>query len=159
MTIGVEFGTRTIVIDDKSIKLQIWDTAGQESFASITRSYYRGAAGALLVYDVTKRQSFNHVKIWMDEAKRNAPSTLVSILVGNKSDLDRKRAVSYKEGEEFAKEHGMLFIETSAKSAENIDTAFTEVSKIVCNMIQDGSIDLNTKEVPNISWLLLQKLL
>ena len=91
MTIGVEFGTRTIAVDNAGIKLQIWDTAGQESFASITRSYYRGSVGALLVYDVTKRQSFNHLKIWLSEARRNAPSVLVMILIGNKCDLDKKR--------------------------------------------------------------------
>ena len=145
MTIGVEFGTRTIVINDMSIKLQIWDTAGQESFASITRSYYRGAAGALLVYDVTKRRSFNSIKTWMEETRRSAPNHLTTILIGNKSDLEHKRAVSHKEGELFAQEHGMMFMETSAKSAFNIDAAFTEVAKSIHQKIEDGEIDLNAQ--------------
>jgi Ras-related protein Rab-2A len=147
MTIGVEFGTKTIVINDMSIKLQIWDTAGQESFASISRSYYRGTAGALLVYDVTKRQSFNHIKVWMEEAQRNAPATLVCILIGNKSDLEKKRVVSYKEGEMFAQTHGMMFMETSAKSAHNVDSAFTEASKLIYKKIEDGSIEFNEQSV------------
>jgi Ras-related protein Rab-2A len=143
MTIGVEFGTRTIAVDNAGIKLQIWDTAGQESFASITRSYYRGAVGALLVYDVTKRQSFNHLKIWLSEARRNAPAVLVMILIGNKCDLEKKRAVSVKEGEDFARENGMLFAETSAKSAENVDEAFTKVATIIYSKVLDGTIDCN----------------
>ncbi|CAM9118002.1 unnamed protein product, partial [Ectocarpus fasciculatus] len=145
MTIGVEFGTRTVVINDMSIKLQIWDTAGQESFASITRSYYRGAAGALLVYDVTKRRSFNSIKTWMEETRRNAPDHLTTILIGNKSDLDKKRAVSQKEGELFAQEHGMMFMETSAKSAFNIDAAFIEVAKSIHQKIEEGEIDINAQ--------------
>jgi len=89
LTIGVEFGARMINIDQKQIKLQIWDTAGQESFRSITRSYYRGAAGALLVYDITRRDTFNHLTTWLDDARQHSSSNMVIMLIGNKSDLER----------------------------------------------------------------------
>ena len=121
LTIGVEFGARMISIDQKNIKLQIWDTAGQESFRSITRSYYRGAAGALLVYDITRRETFNHLTRWLEEARQNANSNMVIMLIGNKSDLDHRRAVSTEEGERFAKENNLVFLETSAKSAHNVE--------------------------------------
>merc|ERR1712063_189343 len=117
LTIGVEFGSRTITIDDNQIKLQIWDTAGQESFRSITRSYYRGAAGALLVYDITRRDTFNHVSRWLEEARSNGNPNMVVLLVGNKSDLDARRQVQRSEGEQFAEKHGLIFLETSAKTA------------------------------------------
>eukprot|EP00435_Cladocopium_sp_Y103_P047622 s1301_g14.t1 len=90
LTIGVEFGARLINIDNKQIKLQIWDTAGQESFRSITRSYYRGASGALLVYDISRRDTFNHLTRWLDEARQNANANMVIMLIGNKCDLDRR---------------------------------------------------------------------
>ena len=100
-------------IDQKQIKLQIWDTAGQESFRSITRSYYRGAAGALLVYDITRRDTFNHLTRWLEEARQNSNPNMVIMLIGNKSDLDHRRAVSYKEGEQFAEQNGLIFLEVS----------------------------------------------
>jgi len=109
LTIGVEFGARMITIDQRQIKLQIWDTAGQESFRSITRSYYRGAAGALLVYDITRRETFNHLTRWLEEARQNANQSMVIMLIGNKSDLDHRRQVSMEEGEKFAKDHGLIF--------------------------------------------------
>ena len=93
LTIGVEFGARLITLDKRPIKLQIWDTAGQESFRSITRSYYRGACGAMLVYDVTRRDTFTHLHRWLDEAHQNSTSSMVIMLVGNKSDLESRRAV------------------------------------------------------------------
>ena len=92
LTIGVEFGARMITIDNKQIKLQIWDTAGQESFRSITRSYYRGAAGALLVYDITRRETFNHLTSWLDDARQHSNSNMTIMLIGNKSDLEHRRA-------------------------------------------------------------------
>ena len=91
LTIGVEFGSRMVSIDDKQIKLQIWDTAGQESFRSITRSYYRGAAGALLVYDVTRRDTFEHLASWLEDAKQHANPNMTIMLVGNKADLEHRR--------------------------------------------------------------------
>ena len=124
LTIGVEFGARMVTIDNRQIKLQIWDTAGQESFRSITRSYYRGAAGALLVYDITRRETFNHLTRWLEEARQNANGSMVIMLVGNKGDLDHRRQVSKEEGEKFAQENGLIFLETSAKTAANVEEAF-----------------------------------
>jgi len=92
LTIGVEFGARMVTIDGKQIKLQIWDTAGQESFRSITRSYYRGAAGALLVYDITRRETFNHLTTWLEDARQHSNSNMTIMLIGNKSDLESRRA-------------------------------------------------------------------
>merc|ERR1712093_504912 len=117
LTIGVEFGARMITIDKKQIKLQIWDTAGQESFRSITRSYYRGAAGALLVYDITRRETFNHLANWLEDARQHANPNMTIMLIGNKSDLTHRRAVSREEGEAFAEKYGLVFMETSAKIA------------------------------------------
>ncbi|XP_025778354.1 ras-related protein Rab-2A [Puma concolor] len=114
LTIGVEFGARMITIDGKQIKLQIWDTAGQESFRSITRSYYRGAAGALLVYDIT-------------------------------SDLESRREVKKEEGEAFAREHGLIFMETSAKTASNVEEAFINTAKEIYEKIQEGVFDINNE--------------
>merc|ERR1712072_305096 len=105
LTIGVEFGARMINIEGKQIKLQIWDTAGQEAFRSITRTYYRGATGALLVYDIARRDTFNHLSRWLDEARQNANPHMVIMLIGNKADLaDQKRDVTYEEGARFAQE-------------------------------------------------------
>merc|ERR1719158_1333825 len=120
LTIGVEFGARLITIDDKQIKLQIWDTAGQESFRSITRSYYRDAAGVLLVYDISRRESFNHLNRWLEEARQNGNPNMTIMLIGNKSDLEHRRQVSTEEGKQFAEENGLIFIETSAKTAANV---------------------------------------
>merc|ERR1712022_42430 len=93
-----------INIDGKQIKLQIWDTAGQESFRSITRSYYRGAAGALLVYDITRRETFNHLTSWLDDARQHASPNMTIMLIGNKCDDEEKRAVTFEEGKAFAQE-------------------------------------------------------
>merc|ERR1712224_958946 len=107
-----EFGSKIVDVNGKPTKLQIWDTAGQESFRSITRSYYRGAAGALIVYDISRRDTFNHVVKWLEEVRQQSDRKTVITLVGNKSDLPR-REVAYDEGSRFAKEHGLNFIETS----------------------------------------------
>lgn len=141
LTIGVEFGARMVSIDNKNVKLQIWDTAGQESFRSITRSYYRGACGALLVYDVTRRETFGHLQSWLEDAKANSNTAITIMLIGNKSDLDAKRQVSYKEGEEFAKANGLVFMETSAKTAANVDEAFLRTANMIYENVQKGSID------------------
>lgn len=138
MTIGVEFGSRTIDINGKPIKLQIWDTAGQEAFRSITRSYYRGACCALLVYDISRRDTFNHVSRWLEEAKKNSNPHLVVVLVGNKTDLDHKRAVSFSEGEEFARENGLLFLEASAKTGDNVEETFVTGALNVLDRVNSG---------------------
>merc|ERR1712100_703350 len=138
LTIGVEFGARMITIDKKQIKLQIWDTAGQESFRSITRSYYRGAAGALLVYDITRRETFSHLSSWLEDARKHSNKDMTIMLIGNKSDLDQKRQVAYSEGEAFAKEHGLVFLETSAKTADNVQEAFVGTASEIYRKINYG---------------------
>ncbi|CAC9525607.1 putative ras-related protein rab-2a [Leishmania infantum JPCM5] len=141
LTIGVEFGARLISIQGKSVKLQIWDTAGQESFRSITRSYYRGASGALLVYDVTRRDTFTHLQSWLEDAKANANTALVIMLIGNKCDLESKRQVSREEGEAFARCNGLMFMETSAKTSQNVDDAFLQTAALIYDNVQLGMID------------------
>eukprot|EP01108_Squamamoeba_japonica_P003494 TRINITY_DN2834_c0_g2_i3.p1 TRINITY_DN2834_c0_g2~~TRINITY_DN2834_c0_g2_i3.p1 ORF type:complete len:177 (-),score=55.27 TRINITY_DN2834_c0_g2_i3:72-602(-) len=138
LTIGVEFGARLVNIDGQQIKLQIWDTAGQESFRSITRSYYRGAAGALLVYDITRRETFNHLQTWLEDARQHANPEMTIILIGNKVDLEHRRAVSFEEGEKFAKEHGLMFLETSAKTAANVEEAFVQTARQIHEKIANG---------------------
>ncbi|XP_057655020.1 ras-related protein Rab-2A isoform X1 [Diorhabda carinulata] len=147
LTIGVEFGARMITIDSKQIKLQIWDTAGQEAFRSITRSYYRGAAGALLVYDITRRETFNHLTTWLDDARQHSNSNMVIMLIGNKSDLESRREVMKEEGEAFAREHGLVFMETSAKTAANVEEAFINTAKEIYEKIQEGVFDINNEVI------------
>ncbi|KAM0833890.1 hypothetical protein ACQ4PT_063981 [Festuca glaucescens] len=145
LTIGVEFGYRMVTIDNKKIKLYIWDTAGQEAFRSITRSYYRSAVAALLVYDITRRETFSHLGSWLEEVRQGSDgnNNVTIMLVGNKTDLSHKRVVSTEEGEQFARDNGLVFIETSAKTRHNVDQAFFETSSMVYEKIQEGAIDLS----------------
>ncbi|KAK9664047.1 hypothetical protein RND81_14G016100 [Saponaria officinalis] len=145
-TIGVEFGPRMIRIDNKPLKLHIYDTAGQERFKSITRLYYRGAAAALLVYDITRRETFNHLASWLEDARQHGNGNMTTImLVGNKCDLARRRAVSTEEGEQFAKQHGLIFMECSAKTAQNVEEAFIKTAEIIYKKIQDGVFDVSNE--------------
>jgi Ras-related protein Rab-11A len=134
-TIGVEFATRSIPVDGKIIKAQIWDTAGQERYRAITSAYYRGAVGALVVYDIAKHPTFENVERWLKELRDHADGNIVIMLVGNKSDLKQLRAVPTDEAISFAKKHNLQFIETSALNATNIETCFqnilTEIYRIV----------------------------
>ena len=123
-TIGVDFKIRTIELDGKTIKLQIWDTAGQERFRTITSSYYRGAHGIIIVYDVTSKDSFDSVKQWLQEIERYASEAVNKLLVGNKSDMEAKRAVQTDQGKEMAASLKMPFLETSAKASTNVEKAF-----------------------------------
>ncbi|KAK6135016.1 hypothetical protein DH2020_031243 [Rehmannia glutinosa] len=109
-TIGVEFQTRTLVIEHKSVKAQIWDTAGQERYRAVTSAYYRGAVGAMLVYDITKRQTFDHIPRWLEELRAHADKNIVIILIGNKSDLEDNRAVPTEDAKEFAQKEGLFFL-------------------------------------------------
>ena len=149
LTIGVEFGAKTININGKTIKIQIWDTAGQEQFQAITRTYYKGAIGALLVYDITRRDTFSHVTKWLEEVRANSSKSITVILIGNKKDLETKRQVSYEDGETFAKENGLMFLETSAKTAYNVVEAFNLSAQCILNNIQKTGEDTFLK--PNIN--------
>ncbi|CAE6377498.1 unnamed protein product [Rhizoctonia solani] len=144
-TIGVEFATRSINVDGKTVKAQIWDTAGQERYRAITSAYYRGAVGALLVYDISKHATYVNVTRWLKELRDHADSNIVIMLVGNKSDLKHLRAVPTEEAKALAVEHGLFFIETSAMDASNVEAAFqnilTEVYRIVSSKALESSAD------------------
>jgi Ras-related protein Rab-1A len=128
-TIGVDFKIRTIELEGKTVKLQIWDTAGQERFRTITSSYYRGAHGIIVVYDVTDNDTFTNVKQWLQEIDRYASEGVNKLLVGNKSDLTSKKVVEYSVAKEFADQLAIPFLETSAKSATNVEQAFLTMAK------------------------------
>ncbi|KAB2089587.1 hypothetical protein ES319_A03G072100v1 [Gossypium barbadense] len=124
---------RTVEQDGKTLKLQIWDTAGQERFRTITSSYYRGAHGIIIVYDVTDQASFNNVKQWLNEIDRYASGNVNKLLVGNKCDLTAKKVVSYETAKAFADDLGIPFMETSAKNATNVEQAFMAMAGDIKN--------------------------
>ncbi|XP_047338959.1 ras-related protein RABA6b-like [Impatiens glandulifera] len=126
-TIGVEFAYRTVKISDKLIKVQIWDTAGQERFRAITSSYYRGALGALLVYDITRRSTFENLTKWLREIRGFSNTDMVVVLLGNKSDLVHLREVEIEEGQSLAKLENLCFMETSARENLNVESAFLQM--------------------------------
>lgn len=128
-TIGIDFKVRHVTIDDARVKLQIWDTAGQEKFRTITKAYYRGANGILLVFDVTNRDSFNKTRMWMSSIKEAMTDPVDVVLVGNKCDMER--AVSTQEGQEMAEEFGIPYFETSAKTGLNVESTFLQIGTIV----------------------------
>ncbi|KAJ7268957.1 ras-domain-containing protein [Mycena rebaudengoi] len=148
-TLGVEFGSKLVTLppDNTIVKLQCWDTAGTESFRSLTRSYYRGAAGCLLVYDVTSRRSFENVRMWLGDVREHADKAVSCILVGNKRDLcegdDTKRQVPTEDAERFAQEEGLLFVETSAKSGDNVEDAFVRAASDILDKVRKGAFDDN----------------
>lgn len=135
----------------KKMKLSLWDTAGQETYKSITRSYFRGASGALLVFDITRRATFDSVTAWLHDLRQIAEEGIVVILVGNKSDLasaddDNRRAVRKEEADEWCKQNGVLeYVETSAKSGEGVEHAFLELAERIYQNIEAGRYDLNDR--------------
>ena len=142
-SIGVEFIAKNIEIEQTKFRLQIWDTAGQESFLSMTKVYYKNSCCAFIVYDITEKKSFNHVEFWLNELKNEAPESILYILIGNKNDLNEKRVISYEQGNEYAKKHKMMFFETSAKNKIEIDNIFKETVKCINKNIQEGKYDLD----------------
>lgn len=178
VTIGVEFGSRIVPVgppanaslgigspngrstnasngEQKKMKLSLWDTAGQETYKSITRSYFRGASGALLVFDITRRSSFESVTSWLNDLRQIAEEGIVVILVGNKSDLaaqstdlqgGSKRAVTREEAEDWCRRENIVqYVETSAKSGEGVELAFLEVAERIYQNIEAGKYDLNDR--------------
>ena len=142
LTIGVEFGSNNLVINNNIYRIQIWDTAGQENFRSITRSYYKNSACALIVYDITRRLSFESLSDWIEDCKNSSPKTVVMVLVGNKCDLAQNREVNEEEGREFAEKHGMLFFETSAKTGQNVEEVFKQSATLIAKKIKENYYDL-----------------
>ena len=160
-TIGVDFKIKTFNIDNKKIKMQIWDTAGQERFKNIIASYYRGAHGILLIFDVTDKDSFKNLSNWLIEIEKNANKNVLKVLIGNKTDLEEKRVITYHQGKEFADNYGLKYIETSAKKNLNVNEAFETLGRELMQASDDKKIikqkqnktvtvtkaqDLNTQE-------------
>ena len=140
-TIGIEFGTKIIHSNGKVVRLQIWDSAGQENYRSITRSYYRNTICAFMVYEITSRKSFEDIKVWLDEAKTYGNGSMYFVLIGNKCEEEEGREVPTQEGASFAKNNGMFFFEASAKENINISNSFeTAVNKILED-IKKGTLD------------------
>lgn len=146
-TIGVDFKITTTSIDNSIVKLQIWDTAGQERFRTITTSYYRGAHGIIVVYDITDRESFDNIKSWLEEIERYGTSNTNIILIGNKSDLPDKRKVSVEEAESFAEVNEFTFIETSAKTNCNISKMFNNLSREIKERYTRELLDINAESI------------
>ena len=143
-TIGVDYGTRILHIDGyPTTKVMIWDTAGQEVFKSIVLSYFKGAIGAILVYDITRRDTFEHIMEWLNDTQKHCNPDCVLMLVGNKRDLSVERQVEGKDAENFAKLNNLLFIETSAQTAYNVDEAFAQLSTEIYDRAQDGRINMS----------------
>ena len=147
LTIGVEFGAKNISISNKTYRIQIWDTAGQENFRSITRAYYKNSACALVVYDISSRESFDNVSTWIEDCRNQSPQTIFMVLVGNKTDLDleNKRVVSFEEGQELAEKNKMMFFETSAKSGKNVDDIFYRSAETIAKRIEENFYDLENE--------------
>ncbi|XP_065430690.1 ras-related protein Rab-13 isoform X1 [Chrysemys picta bellii] len=156
-TIGIDFKIRTVEIEGKKIKLQVWDTAGQERFKTITTAYYRGAMGIILVYDITDEKSFENIQNWMKSIKeicsllQNASAGVERLLLGNKCDMETKRKVQRESAEKLAKEHGIRFFETSAKSSVNVEEAFNTLAQDILlkstkklGKIPKGNLDLKS---------------
>ena len=146
-TIGVEFSNKYVTSNSKTkYQLKIWDTSGQERFKSIVRSFYINTACAIVVYDITNRESFKSCEYWIEETKC-ASENVTLILVGNKSDLKDTRVISEDEGKTLAEEHGMLFIETSAKTGSNVNELFKILVETIDNNISEGLYDLSDENI------------
>lgn len=141
-TIGVEFGAKNLDINKKVYRVQIWDTAGQENFRSITRAYYKNSACAMIVYDVACGETFKSIQSWVEDVRNQSPKTVMLILVGNKIDLEEKRQVSYDEGKALAEKNGMVFFETSAKTGENVKEMFEWSAKTIVKRLEEGFYDI-----------------
>ncbi|KAI3515648.1 hypothetical protein L1887_14549 [Cichorium endivia] len=140
-TIGVEFATRSLNVDGKVIKAQIWDTAGQERYRAITSAYYRGAVGALLVYDVTRRSTFENIERWLKELRDHTDPNIVVMLIGNKSDLRHLLAVTTDDGKTLAEAESLYFMETSALEATNVENAFSEVITQIYKIVSKKAVE------------------
>ena len=155
-TVGVEFGSRQFNIEGHVVKAQIWDTAGQERYKAITSAYYKGAKGAFIVYDITRKESFDNVTKWAEQLKSTADKNLTIIIIGNKTDLEDQRQVKTEEGQNKANELESAFIETSAASGSNLDKAFEMMINEVykkCHeeMLAEGDVEIEGGEDINLA--------
>ena len=146
-TVGVEFGTKNIIINNKKIKIQIWDTAGQERYRSITSAYYKGAKGALIVYDITRKCTFDNIDKWISDLKLNGDKNICIVILGNKSDLNDKREVSKGDGIKKSEMYKTAFLETSALNGDNIGKAFDEIIEQIIQNNKSFFEDNNKKEM------------
>lgn len=142
-TIGIDFGSRIVEVENTKVKLQIWDTAGQERFRAFTKSYFRSSAAIFFVYDSTNRESFINIGSWIESAGQSAPPEAVKVIIGNKTDLADRRAVSTTEAKDFAEARGCRLFETSAMSGDKIEDALMDTAHLVYQKIKDGEIKLN----------------
>ncbi|GJS60996.1 Ras-related protein RabA6a-like protein [Tanacetum coccineum] len=150
-TIGVEFAYRNTKVGDKTVKAQIWDTAGQERFRAITSSYYRGALGAMLVYDITRQGTFDNIKKWLHELREFGDRDMVIVLVGNKSDLVDLREVDVEDGQKLAQLENLYFMETSAKDNLNVEDVFLQMITKIYSIASQKSLDAKKNEsIPNL---------
>ena len=143
-TIGVEFGAKNVEINNKTFRIQIWDTAGQENFRSITRAYYKNSVCAIIVYDITNKESFNNIQNWIEDCKNQCPKTIFFVLVGNKNDLEKERKVSFDEGKKFADSNDILFFESSAKTGNNVEDIFYKSAECISERINKNVYDLES---------------
>ncbi|XP_046847749.1 ras-related protein Rab-13-like isoform X2 [Xenia sp. Carnegie-2017] len=138
-TIGIDFKMRTFTVDGSRIRIQMWDTAGQERYETITTQYYRRAQGIMLVYDITRRKTFENIQKWIHYVEEHAGNEVKTVMVGNKCDIEEsKREVSYREGEKLSQKYGIPFLETSAFSNVNIEKAFTEMCQLILRNVNAG---------------------
>jgi len=137
-TVGIDFKVKTVIRKEKRMKLQIWDTAGQERYRTITTAYYRGAMGFILMYDVTNEESFNSVQDWVTQIKTYSWDNAQVILVGNKSDMEAERVVTYDRGKQLADQLGLEFFETSVKENINVKSVFERLVDIICDKMSDN---------------------
>ncbi|ORY94664.1 ras family-domain-containing protein [Syncephalastrum racemosum] len=136
-TIGIDFLSKTMYLDDRTIRLQLWDTAGQERFRSLIPSYIRDSSVCVVVYDITNRNSFSHTTKWIDDVRAERGTDVIIVLVGNKTDLNDKRRVTVEEGEKKAREYNIMFIETSAKAGFNVKALFRKIGHALPGMDND----------------------
>ncbi|KAM3140905.1 hypothetical protein pb186bvf_006916 [Paramecium bursaria] len=136
-TVGVEFATKSISIKQKQLKLQLWDTAGQERFRSITKTYYRGALGALIVFDITNKDTFDALNQWIKDAREFAKPSIQIMVIGNKLDEEQNRAISFKDASDFCKQNDVMYMETSALNGQFVKDAFTKLALRIIELIDN----------------------
>ena len=142
-TMGIEFVRKQISIDNNKVMIQVWDTSGEEKMFSLTSQYYKNSCGVLLVFDVTRKETFDHLKIWLQKINDNAHPSCRKILIGNKVDLEFQRVISKSEAESLAKQNGMIYVETSAKTSKNVYEVFNNLALTVFNDIKAGKIEVD----------------